>query len=238
MTTSRTGLGALLAFSLLAAACGGGSGDDDPPLGSDPFPLAVGNTWDMEHSERNSVVRMTTRVTGTSVIDGSPAFVVESFDGPSGKQYFQRTGTEVIRAVNPESSPYQQRIGPIVMLKLPLRVGDRWTALDKVVDTDYDSDGDGVLDPVELYTEMSVIRTESVTTPARRFDTAYVVGEYHQWAYLRKDGGPLLYGYSTTLQWIVHGVGVVKRETSVTPPDGPFSRQTSDSLQDFDVAPN
>lgn len=230
---------ACLAACALLSACSGGNEQDE--LGDDPFPLADGNRWEMHFLDsRHSDGPVTTIVSGPVNVGGKPGYAVSDASGhlddtsPSlPNAYFIRTPTEVTRVPASTESGLELRTGPRVILRLPLHVGDRWTQVDKTVDSDTDFDFDGIVEPVAILATVSVDAIETVSVGAGRFENAYRVGTSQTRTILFTSDSSTSTESSTTYEWYVPGIGLVRRETAVTPEDGPFTYQSSESLSAY-----
>lgn len=171
--------GAATAFLVLLAACGGGGGGggSEPPAGlaGNFFPLAVGDRWVYENSAGGAA--LTVRASGTRTVDGQTGIVVlteDPADGSAESVYI--VGATAVRQVPTlASDPLVSAIGPLDVMRFPLVAGERWTQIDKTLDTGMDFDGDGRLERATVRSDVEVIGLESVSTPVGSF-----AGSLHQ----------------------------------------------------------
>jgi hypothetical protein len=143
--------------------------------GADLFPLAVGDRWVYDGGVTAPVV--TVRADAIRRVDGQDGIVViteDPVDGASESVYV--VGAAAVRQVPADTGdPLVNAIGPLDVMRFPLRAGDRWTQIDKTVDTGMDFDGDGRQERATVRSEVEVIGLESVTTPVANF-----TGSLHQ----------------------------------------------------------
>lgn len=226
----------VLATTLLAA-CGGG---EDRPQGTDPFPLSVGDRWDLQVSDTSmSNYTERRRVSGTAVVDGADVTVVQVQPLGGGtlvEEYFQRTGSEVRRLPPSNANDLQLAIGPVVIMKLPLTDGQQWTQYDTMVAGTYDWDGDGIVDPIHEYAQTHVHGPTQVSTPAGTFDNAYEVTTGALETMVGTRNGDTEWTSTVTKDVYVPGIGLVQRYRNVTPQWGPRSYIRNDTLTGYVVA--
>lgn len=224
---------------LLLGGCGGGSDDTAHPTGTDPFPLSVGNRWDMEVNDSRSLGIWTDEVSGTVPADGSTAFVMsKSISATKRDTPYLHTDTAVWRLPPLDATPEELARGPILVLKLPVVVGDRWTQVDEVVDTGYDVDNNGYNEVETTFQYARVDKVETVETPAGKFEGAFVVTTSDSWTFSDPET-KYEYDFShfTTTEWYVPGVGVVRREVSGIPAGGIRNYSRTEVLKSYHVAP-
>jgi hypothetical protein len=224
---------AVLAVTL-AIALGGCGGDASPPPSTDPFPLAVGNQWTMEVSEPFVPAGTQTRtVTGQRGVDAVQAFVMTLAGLFPGEVLYSRDASAVVQWPDPQD-PYAMALGPRVILRLPLGVGDTWIQFDKTVDTGADFDGDGLSDAAAVRADVVVQAQERVETPAGTFDAAFVVVTTSS-ATVRgsADGHDFEPSLETVREWYAPGVGLVRREAVRLPSGGVRPRQHLELLMAY-----
>ena len=221
----------------LIAACGGG---EDRPRGTDPFPLSVGDHWELQVTDTSmSNYTETRRVTGTAVVDGADVTIVQVQPlggGTRVEEYYQRTASEVRRLPPSNASDLELAIGPVVIMKLPLTDGQQWTQYDTMVAGTYDWDGDGFVDPIHEYADTHVQGPMSVSTPVGTFHNAYEVTTGALETMIGTLNGDTVWTSTVTKDVYVPGIGVVQRYRNVTPQDGPRSHIRNDVLTGYDVA--
>jgi hypothetical protein len=225
---------------LLLGGCGGGSEDSTQPKGTDPFPLSVGNRWDMEVNDmRWSLGTWTDEVSGTRPSDGSTTYVMsKTISATKRDTPYLHTDTGVWRLPPLDATPDELEQGPILILKLPMVVGDRWTQVDKIVDTGNDVDNNGHNEIETTFRYARVDRVETVDTPAGKFDGAFVVTTSDSWTFSDPET-KYEYDFShfTTTEWYVPGVGVVRREVTGIPAGGIGNYGRTEVLKSYHVAP-
>ncbi|MDO9075769.1 MAG: Ig-like domain-containing protein [Rubrivivax sp.] len=177
MLRCRHGAAVVLLAGL--AACGGGGGGgggSEPPAGlaGNFFPLAVGDRWVYDIG---SGAALTVRASGTRTVDGQTGIVVLTEDPTDGsaESVYIVTAAAVRQVPTLGGDPLVSAIGPLDVMRFPLVAGDRWTQIDKTLDTGMDFDGDGRLERATVHSEVQVIGLETVTTPVATF-----TGSLHQ----------------------------------------------------------
>ncbi len=171
--------GAAMVLLAVLAACGGGGGGgggDEPPatLQGNFFPLAVGDRWVYVNSPSGQSA--TVRATSTRVVDGQSGIVLVTEDPTQGNAesvYVVTAGS--VRQVPTLGDALAVAIGPLDVMRFPLRAGDRWTQIDKTIDTGTDFDGDGRIERATVKSEVQVIGLETASTPVASFS-----GSLHQ----------------------------------------------------------
>ncbi len=173
--------GAAMALLTVLAACGGGGGgggggDPAPPaLTGNFFPLAVGDRW--VYDSGTGAPAVTVRATGTRAVDGQTGIVVVTEDPVDGasESIYVVSANSVRQVPTGATDPLVAAIGPLDVMRFPLRAGDRWTQIDTTIDTGMDFDGDGRQERATVRSEVQVIGLESVSTPLAAF-----AGSLHQ----------------------------------------------------------
>jgi hypothetical protein len=234
--TRRTSQVAVVASALLLTACGGGG--DSKPLGTDPFPLTIGDRWDLSVQEDFSSYAANRQVTGTRMVDGAEARVVQVKRDSSAttEELYIRTATEV-RMVPPEDAPdVIKALGPLTIMKLPLTNGQQWTQYDVMVPGSFDLDGDDLPEPYHEVVMTSVSGPLTVAVPAGTFTNAYEVATKSEATLIGTLHGDTWSSLSVTHDWYVPGIGLVKRLNQVTPEDGPRTRTRDERLTTYAVA--
>lgn len=208
---------AVLVIAALTA-CGGGGGGGAPgtvtppsvPAGLDYAPLAVGDTWVYRRGD-GGLDR--SKVTGTRVIDGQTAFVVTDSNittGQSDATSYRKSAT-ALTEVPDGSDPFLSAIGAVDSLRLPLRVGDSYTQVDRTLSSGFDIDGDNRADTITVRSTVTVLATETVTVPAGTFpDCMKVRTQITQIAVGSSTGLPVTI-VAIADEWYAADVGVVRR---------------------------
>mgnify|MGYP001187685830 CR=1 FL=1 len=175
----RQGAAVVLLAALVACGGGGGGGggggSEPPALQGNFFPLAVGDRWVYDAGAGAPVV--TVRATETRRVDGQDGVVVVTEDpvDDASESVYVVTAGAVRQVPNSATDPLVAAIGPLDVMRFPLRAGDRWTQIDKTLDTGLDFDGDGRQERASVRSEVEVIGLESITTPVASF-----AGSLHQ----------------------------------------------------------
>jgi hypothetical protein len=153
---------------------------------ADFFPLAKGTKWEyvMKGAEE---VEWKQEVTDVSEPKKGERAVVTTTTSVGGQTLTAKHSADD-GAVYEHTRGRQELAAPLVMLKLPLKAGSKWTEKYKYGGTDATSD-------------YEVKEAEEVKTPAGKY-TAYPV--------VQSISTPL--GKSTITNWYADGVGMVKQE--------------------------
>jgi len=165
---------AALLVSLVLAACGGGGGGGGG--GATPqsldlsarryLPLQVGHRWIYEDSSLTRPV--TVRITGTRTVGGVSGFVQQSDDPEDEETVLVEDAQGVREFPGQDASPLTEAVGPVQLLRYPLRVGDTHVVADKQLNALMDFDLDGRADDVNLRADAVVVGLEAQDTPAGR----------------------------------------------------------------------
>lgn len=232
----RTHTAAALVLLLGLGACGGAD-DDTPPSGTDPFPLAVGSQWSTQFTSSMAETGIRTyEVTGTDTVDGNTAHVVaDRFGADTLLRRYVHTDTAVWRLANDAAPIDEQSAGAFLLLQLPLRTGERWTQLDESADSGIDVDGDGLAETLRTQAEAVVEQSGPVTTPAGRFDSAYLVTSTYRRGLVNPATGEIYEPevQSVVHEWYVPGVGRVARDRLVTPAGGWREYESTEALSSY-----
>jgi hypothetical protein len=230
-------------FLAALAGCGGGGGGEPAPAPppvvappSDPgvagapfFPLAVGDRW----RTRSGNVVETTRV----VSQDASGFVLRSEDNTG----FVDEQRLVIRPDGIGSVPVPggdaltEAIGAFDVVRFPLRVGSRYTAVDRAIDGRFDFNGDGRADNLRVVVEVSVVGFERVTVPAGAFDGALRLRSVITQTVQLAGGGAPIVAVSTSDDWYAPGVGPVRNDLVSTVSGA--SERSEDELIEYRVGP-
>jgi hypothetical protein len=212
-------------LALLVAACGGGGGGSTPdggttgPLaGADYFPLAVGDRW--LYSD-GSGLKSTVRVTGTQIVSGGTALVVQTVDSTgTTNDLYLRTATSVTLVPAADADPLTAAFGPLTILHLPVAAGDHWVLVDKSLGALADLDGDGRADLLSVHAEATVIGFESLLTAAGPYtQVAHVQTVLTQTATLTATGKTVTVT-STSDDWYAPDIGPVRNLSGSSDPGG------------------
>lgn len=215
------GLVAGLAFAL--AGCGGGGGSG----AGDYFPLSEGDVRVLR-SDTGSLER--TMVGTTSVVDGVASTTLRwrtlGADAVSGERHLAKTGNVVWLLPGADANALDRAIGPVPLLHLPPRVGERFEQIDRDLDTVVDLDQDGQPDRFVIRSAVQVLGFESLTVAGRAFERV---------AHLRTEGSEVVtlsgsgqvFNISYTLdEWYAPDIGLVKDEELMRYGQNPQARSS------------
>lgn len=232
----------LLASLVTLVACGGGSDDAPDPYatGREVLPLKVGDEWRFRSAQTAGTVwldseRTMSVITRTATADGTLVTVdgwrFQSLDDALLPLLLTPEG-HLVRRPTTNDSAFQQSIGPRVLLRLPLTVGDRWTQVDAQVPIDRDADLDGQPDRYHVVAEVTVEAGPPLDLPAGRTPATVLVTtiETQEDLSLPADQRAAMRIVVSDRLWVVPGVGPVQRSTSTS--GGTIMRppQASDQL--------
>lgn len=142
-------------FALVA--CGGQQ--PDPSRSDDPMPLSVGNRWQYDVGFlRGGLAETRQVVSAVPVAGGGTRYTIDS-DSSDVDTLLERTTTELLLIPASNADSLEQAIGPRLLLKLPLRVGDSWSQVDRAFEHDFD--GDGRMDSMTVLAESRVEKRET-----------------------------------------------------------------------------
>ena len=256
-TRGRALATATLAAALLAACGGGGGGDggnpgggatpppsdSSPPAGSNYFPLATGARWVYADYSFDSPtpsalyqvdVGSTTQVDGHALVD-LPTTSLDANPAQGETVRYVSTASGVTAYPGSDADSVDQAIGPYMLLRLPVAVGDSFVQIDKTVDLGYDEDGDGVHEQLLLLSTVQAIDRGPVSTPAGDFpDALHLRTTLHQT--VKFSASPTTVA-STVVQdvWLVDGVGRVRATLLATDEAGNVTQRGRTDLQAYRV---
>lgn len=214
----------------ILSACNGGSdsGTDEPSVALDPFPLSVGSTWQYDVTYRGvTATQAAVSITGTKMVDGTKVYVLGAGDIEYAN--YVRTGSEILALPPSNADAYSRAIGSRVILKLPLRPGEKWVQVDKTAP--------GAFGITSEYTVVTVQAPEDVVTPAGYFKGAYPVHTNTIYTIFSFAPGTDLVSYFNKIEWIALGVGVVARNTETLNPTV-FVSGRSEQLASYSIVKN
>lgn len=219
---------------LLAACGGGGGGAADSQSGSaapataDYFPLEVGSGWSYGDGS-------TARVLGSVLLGGQQAIQIRTDDGNGTiDEYYQKTDSAVTVLPGGDADELSTALGPLTLLRLPLRAGDRYVALDRNLNGRFDLDGDGRADDLSVRSEVSVIDMATLVTAAGSLpNTAHVRTVLTQ-TVRSSATGQLGTTTLTSDDWYAPGIGPVKSVTVFRLADG-STLNTSQEIRHYHV---
>lgn len=195
-------------FATFMAACGSGGGGETT-TGPDYLPLATGNRWVADDGSGS-------QITGRRTVDGVSWWVsseTAAGGAPDGEALLM-SDSQGVRFYSPAAAPLPAYT--LTQLRLPLVVGDRYPGY-RLNYTSGDFDSNGTADDIDARTDMEVIGTERVVTPAGTFeDAAHVRMSIVFTIIYRPSGVREDYSTGTVDFWYAPGVGPVKFTSSVT----------------------
>lgn len=210
---------ACLAGLTTLVACGGGGGGgstlETAALAGDYFPLAVGDTWVYDDSKGG---RSTVRVTGTGTAEGREGLrvVVEDTSGEVSESVYLVTASGVRQVPVSGGDLLLRAIGSMEVLRLPLRVGERFVQIDRTIDSGIDFDGDGRNDQMDVRSVSEVVGVERITTAVGTFEqAAHVRTSVHATVHLSAQGNSADID-ATMNDWYASGVGPVRSAMVIT----------------------
>lgn len=212
-----------LALALGLGACGGGGGGGAPDPGPAPgadlssrnfMPTTVGARWIYQSSEGSALI--TTRQTGTRVLDGITGVVQQSSDPDEGETVLLADSSGVRQLPGNNANALAAAGGPLKILRYPLRLGDRHVVVDKNLGAVMDFDGDGVPDAVTARAESVMLALETIDTLAGRLADCL---HTRTTAVMTVQSSRLKRAIVVTTvsdDWLAPGIGPVRNETTAT----------------------
>lgn len=222
-----------VALASLLAGCGGGGGGSSvpdqsgtvPPAAADYFPLDIGSGWSYSDGS-------TARVIAGVLLDGEQAVQIRSIDGNGATdEYYQKNSSAVTLVPGTDADAFTAALGPITLMRLPVRRGDSYVAVDRNLDGRFDLDGDGRADNVSVHAEVSVVEIGPLVTAAGTMaNTAHLRTVLTQTA-RSSATGQLATITLTSDDWYAPGIGLVKNTAVVKNADGSTSTSSQDIRQ-------
>lgn len=205
-----------LCLLLILSGCGGGgggggAGPQPDSRAADYFPLAVGDRW----SYLEAGFPVDVRVLEERSSAGRAVSVVQvRRGGETEEQLYVKTGTGVVSI--PGADPFEQALGEVMLLRLPVVAGDSYVTLDRTLNGLVDADGDGRFDSLAIRAETSVIGFETLTTPTGTLtDVAHVRTHITQTLTLAASGRVFI-ANGTVDDWYAPQIGPVRSVTTWT----------------------
>lgn len=235
----------VLGWTLALFACGGGGGgptSDTPPpaipappiapAGPDFAPMAVGDAW-VYRRDDGGLDQV--KITGTRTIDGQMVFTYAStnttdLDTQTGA--IRKTST-AITEIPDGSSAFVAALGSYDNLRLPLKMGDSYQQIDRVVTTGFDIDRDNRDDVITVRSTVTVLASEAVTVPAGTFEDCIKVRTVFVQTVAGSAGGPPLVLTGTFDEWFAAGIGLVRSRNEVE--EGGIKSVSIQELQSYRV---
>jgi hypothetical protein len=228
-----------LAIGALAACGGGGGGDNPTPTnpgvdGSPYYPLAVGDRWRTVSAGTVSETRVS-QTTSTSFGEGHVLSTVTG-GGQAADQIRVKSADGVRSVPGAAADAITRAIGPVQILRFPLRVGTTHTAAD-VSANSFDFDGDGRFDAATVRIEVTVVGFENLTLASGSFsDVLRTRTVITQSATLSSNGQRVTF---TTIgeDWYGRGIGPL-RSVYVFDASTPAASTVETNLQAWRVGTN
>ncbi len=202
----------LLLVGVAGCGGGGGGGASQPDSRSaDYFPLAVDHRW--TYGEAGVPVHV--RFSQERSVAGRPVSVIQVLrSGQIEEQLYAKTAAGVVSL--PGADPFEQALGEVTVLRLPVVAGDSYLTLDRTINGLVDADGDRQPDSLAIRAEATVVGFETLTTPAGTFsEVAHVRTRITQTLTLA-DGGRVFVANGTVDDWYAPQIGPVRSVTTWT----------------------
>lgn len=211
-----------LLLPLLLAACGGDNGQAGSPAAAaepDYLMLADGNRWTYDYYQPSLSPEpaglMLATATSADLPGGQPGLQLteDTIDGVGlSSQTLLQLSDSLLAIVMAGSGAEAPSPEPFPLLRLPLRVGDRYDLLQRLSDfRPIDHDGDGISEPVSERFHVTDIAPETLSVAAGTFATLRITREVESTWVNSLDGSPGSSTY-TSRYWYAPGVGLVQRE--------------------------
>jgi hypothetical protein len=206
----------------LAACGGGGSGSEPvpPPVapgvdGAPYQPLAVGDRWfTLADGVRNEV-----RVTGTESTAFGTGYVVRrsTQEGVTEESVLVLSGDGLRSVPRSSASSLERAIGPIQLLRFPLRVGTSHTAVDAIIANQIDLDADGRFDTATIRMDVTVVGFETLTIAAGTFNDVLRVRSLITQSATLSSNGQRVTSTSQSEDWYGRGIGLLRSAFTADP---------------------
>ncbi len=165
-------LAVLAGLATLLAACGGGGGGDGdngggdvgggtgPVLTAEYVPLATGDLRTYRRQGASEFEPLEFERVGRSLtVEGRAVF--ELVDGDGAIEYLGLTASALVSVPGAGSDALARALGPLELLRLGVRAGNEYTALDRSISADVD--GDGTIDTLQVRVRVRFVGFESVS---------------------------------------------------------------------------
>lgn len=208
---------------------GGGSGLPDGLVFSAAgkfFPTDAGSRWVYTNGTDGEITTQT--ITGTQPVAGGTARVLQGVDLVDGRRStaYYLTDSEGVREYLPDNGdPVTRALSGLHAIRWPAAAGDNFALLERTVDSGVDYDGDNRPDRIALRVDLSVVGSETITTPAGRFENSAHQRQTLQQTLLPSSGQAAATLVATIDSWFAPGVGLV-RSTITLQGNGQTSRET------------
>lgn len=227
--------------AMVLVACGGGGTDPAPPpdapgVDGAPYrPLAVGDRW----YTLDDGVRVESRITGTESTAFGTGYVVQRSTpgGETEASVLVLSGDGLRSVPRNAASEVERAIGPVQLLRFPLRVGSSHTAVDATIPNQFDLDADGRFDTLSVRIVVTVVGFESLTIAAGTFTDVLRVRSVITQSATFSSNGQRLTVTSQSEDWYGRGIGVL-RSVFTADIGTPGSATSTEVLQAWRVGTN
>lgn len=218
----RAAVWALAATLLGCGGGGGGGGGSGLPDGlvlsatGKFFPTDADSRWVYSSSTNEEITTQT--VVGTQVVDGGTAKVVQSvslLDGRRSSSAYLTDSDGVREYLSDAADPVSDALSGLHVIRWPAAAGDNFELLDRTIDSGVDYDGDNRPDRIALRVELSVIGSETLSTPAGRFENCAHQRQTLRQTLLPSSGQAAVTIVATIESWFAPGVGLVRSTLAV-----------------------
>jgi Bacterial Ig-like domain len=201
----------------MLAACGGG-GSDAPTAPANYFPLDSGNRWVLQESGKAQTnILRTTGPDSTRGVNGIGVHGYDANDGTSDDTVLVSSASGVRAYFKPPpTNAFEALTDGTELFRLPARAGDSFVQTDQSVNTGADYDRDAVNDQVSFRSVLTVVGTETLTTPAGTFADCLHVRVVSHTAYTYSTGAPAPVFDTTTDYWYAPNIGPVSLRSTAT----------------------
>lgn len=223
----------------LLVACGGGGAPaaDNPGTGDvlqgNFLPLGAGNRWVYQYGVANALEVVA--VVGNETVAGAPGVrtrrikysearidtVVERAD-----QLLVATAEAVTQHTGADGDPVARAVGPVLVLRYPLREGASFVQADQRIDGLVDADFDGVADRATLRSVVTVVGLETIVVPAGRFEGALHLRTEVTTTIILSRSGRSVQGLSVGDDWLAPDIGPVRSDLELRGETGVISSES------------
>lgn len=207
----------MAAAALVGCGGGGGGGGSGLPDGlvfsaaGNFFPTDADSRWIYSTDPGREIT--TQSIAGTQAVAGGTAQVLQGVNLGDGRRTaaYYLTDSEGVREYLPDNGdPVTRALSGLHVVRWPAAAGDTFALLDRTVDSGVDYDGDNRPDRIALRVDLSVIGSETVTTPAGRFENCAHQRQSLQQTLMPSSGQADATIVATIDSWFAPGVGLVR----------------------------
>lgn len=246
-------------FCLALSACGGGGGGGEGSSGTGSggdggnsisltLPMATGDrwlysvTWEPEALQVGNSGEELVHVTGTKTLDGVTVAQMDTRRTSDfsllQRHFLHASDTRLEEHFPAGGAPYGQTLSAVSLLHFPLVTGESFLAYDwQGVDIGADHDGDGINESLDEKLIVTVVGREAMTTLQGIRYTATRVTSLRTSVLTYSQGSPST-TETRTDEWLVDGIGVVRRlvaTTDIVPGGLPYTQKMSYDLVRYNV---